>query len=108
MSIDAGIDYSTDPLCRCRLVHGNADTDGICDRCRPKVEAAQEAREKAIQDALHAFADQMPGRLWDYAVSNTLSAIVRSINMDGKCRLCGWYSDHVPGCAVEGLKELID
>lgn len=46
-------DYTQrDPRCRCFQVHGNADDDGICTFCRPKVEAAQDAREKAVHEAL--------------------------------------------------------
>lgn len=39
MSIDL-YDYTQpDPRCTCHPVHGNADDDGICNFCRPRLEA---------------------------------------------------------------------
>jgi hypothetical protein len=95
------------PESRC-VPKGHNSPESMCDRCESEHEQAREVRNEQLRKALTAFAEQMPGRMWDYAVSNTISAIVRSINMDGKCRLCGCYGDHAPGCSVVGLKELID
>lgn len=43
MSVDVHDYTQPDPRCKCRQVHGNADTDGICSFCRPAFEAAYEA-----------------------------------------------------------------
>jgi hypothetical protein len=93
---------------RCVPRHGNDPDSGLCDRCEAEQEKAREVRTNELRAALHAFAEQMPGQMWDYAVSNTLSAIVRSINMDGKCRLCSCYGECAPNCAATMLLELID
>jgi hypothetical protein len=92
---------------RCVPPHGNSP-ESVCADCEAQYEQAREARNTQITAALHTLAEQMPGRMWDYAVSNTLSALVRSLNLDGRCHLCGWHHEHVPGCAAEVLKELID
>jgi hypothetical protein len=123
MSVDVH-DYSaTDPRCKCRQVHGNADTDGICDFCRPKVEAAMEAREKAVGEAFRRLAAQamsLPESDLERLVSATLRSIqqhaisytfvqpLRAIQQHGRCRLCRCYGDCAPNCAATMLLEVID
>ena len=46
--------------------------------------------------------------MWDYAVTATLSALVRSLSLDGRCKLCGRYNECVDGCAAVLLTEVID
>jgi hypothetical protein len=107
MSVDVH-DYSaTDPRCKCRQVHGNADTDGICDFCRPKVEAAMEAREKAVGEAFRRLAAQAMS-LPESDLERLVSATLRSIQQHGRCRLCRCYGDCAPNCAATMLLEVID
>lgn len=86
-------DYCTPP-------HGN-NPESMCDAC--------EERAIKARAALREFADQMPGRMWDYAVTATISALVRSLSLDGRCHLCGRHgNDHAEGCAVVRLAEVIE
>ena len=70
--------------------------------------ASREAHIAKLREALHAFAEQMPGQMWDYAVTHTVSALVRSLSLDGRCRLCGCHHECAPGCAAARLAEVID
>lgn len=107
-------DYSSDPRCKCRPVHGNADTDGICKHCRPKVEAAQEAREEALGAALHAFFSQVARVPDDYlfgVLEGLVTAVTESVgdysNPSDRCLLCRGADGCKPGCAVLRIQELI-
>jgi hypothetical protein len=101
-----------DPRCKCRQVHGNADDDGICRHCRPRVEAAQEARDEALGAALGAFMVQLTG-IPDQRLSRVLEKLVEAVTethhvLPDTCLLCGWTDGCKPDCAVLKLQELID
>jgi hypothetical protein len=107
-------DYTTDPRCTCRQVHGNADTDGICKHCRPKVEASMEAREKAVHEALGCFMaaiEALPGWQQGQVLENLLDAVTKQLgdysNPSERCLLCGWSDGCKPGCATEAIAGLL-
>jgi hypothetical protein len=93
---------------RCVPIGGNGPDNGLCTDCEQQAIDAQEARAEEVRAALREFADQMPGQMWDYAVTATISALVRACSLDGRCRLCGRYNECAPGCAVEGLREVME
>jgi hypothetical protein len=95
------------PESRC-VPKGHNSPESMCDRCESEHEQAREVRNEQIRKALTAFAEQMPGLMWDYAVSNTLSALVRSLSLDGMCKLCRCYDGCAPNCSVPKLLELLD
>jgi hypothetical protein len=43
-------DYSTDPRCKCRQVHGNADDDGECRHCQ-RIREQREANDEPSDSA---------------------------------------------------------
>lgn len=45
-------DYTTDPRCTCRTVHGNADDDGICRHCYRKALSAMKSEIARLQARL--------------------------------------------------------
>lgn len=94
-------DYTVDPRCKCR---GNE----LCAPCEDAAVEAREAQIAKLRAALITFAEQMPGQMWDYAVTATMSALVRSLSLDGRCKLCGCYNECAPGCAATLLAEAID
>lgn len=101
-----------DPRCKCFPVHGNADDDGICPVCRPRVEAAQERREEALGAALNAMRDQILTLPLD-TCAGVLDALADAfVRLHGdapeSCALCGWTDGCQPGCAVEQIRELVD
>lgn len=104
-------EVEVDPRCTCRSVHGNADTDGICDFCRPKVEAAQERRETAVHEALTAFVAAVEGLRPDRQ-GEVLERLFTSMatsqgDAPDTCLICGWTDGCAPSCAIEKIGELL-
>jgi hypothetical protein len=108
-------DYTTDPRCTCRQVHGNADDDGICARCRPRVEASMDAREKAIHEALGRFMAAVEAVRWSDDKARILEGFLKTVTVTFKrpdgavdsCLLCGWTDGCKPGCATEAIAGLL-